>query len=71
MQFSIDLISDLNLNKESFDCVFIDGLHTYNQVKKDIHNSLKYLNINGIIMLHDCLPNNFSICSIIFLAVII
>ncbi len=46
-------------NKESFDCVFIDGLHTYNQVKKDIHNSLKYLNINGIIMLHDCLPNNF------------
>ena len=46
-------------NKESFDCIFIDGLHTYNQVKKDIQNSLKFLNKNGIILLHDCLPNNF------------
>ena len=46
-------------NKEFFDCVFIDGLHTYNQVKKDIQNSLKFLNNNGIILLHDCLPNNF------------
>ena len=46
-------------NKEFFDCVFIDGLHTYNQVKKDIQNSLKFLNKNGIILLHDCLPNNF------------
>ena len=46
-------------NKEFFDCVFIDGLHTYDQVKKDIKNSLKFLNENGIILLHDCLPNNF------------
>ena len=46
-------------NKEYFDCIFIDGLHTYDQVKKDIRNSLKFLNENGIILLHDCLPNNF------------
>lgn len=46
-------------NKEFFDCIFIDGLHTYEQVKKDIQNSLKFLNENGIILLHDCLPNNF------------
>tara|TARA_B100001093_G_scaffold345491_1_gene330177 strand:+ start:3415 stop:4131 length:717 start_codon:yes stop_codon:yes gene_type:complete len=46
-------------NKEFFDCIFIDGLHTYDQVKKDIKNSLKFLNENGIILLHDCLPNNF------------
>jgi len=46
-------------NKEFFDCVFIDGLHTYDQVKKDIRNSLEFLNENGIILLHDCLPNNF------------
>ena len=46
-------------NKEFFDCVFIDGLHTYEQVKKDIKNSLNFLNENGIILLHDCLPNNF------------
>ena len=33
-------------------------MHYYNQVKKDISNSLKVLNPNGIILLHDCLPNN-------------
>jgi hypothetical protein len=45
-------------NKEKFDCIFIDGLHYYNQVKKDISNSIKILNSGGIILLHDCLPNN-------------
>ena len=45
-------------NKEKFDCIFIDGLHYYSQVKKDIENSIKALNPNGIILLHDCLPNN-------------
>ena len=58
---TIRLTSDqfFNSNKENFDCVFIDGLHTYEQVKQDIQNSLKFLNKNGIILLHDCLPNNF------------
>ena len=46
-------------NKEFFDCVFIDGLHEYHQVRKDISNSLKFLNDGGIILLHDCLPNNY------------
>lgn len=45
-------------NKDTFDCIFIDGLHYYSQVKKDIQNSLKILRPNGIILLHDCLPNN-------------
>ena len=45
-------------NKRNFDCIFIDGLHTYHQVKKDIYNSLKCLNENGVIFIHDCLPNN-------------
>ena len=46
-------------NIDTFDCIFIDGLHYYSQVKKDIQNSLKVLNPNGIILLHDCLPNNY------------
>lgn len=46
-------------NKETFDLIFIDGLHHYNQVKKDINNSLKVLNKNGIILMHDCLPRNY------------
>ena len=46
-------------NNENFDCIFIDGLHEYKQVRKDIKNSLKFLDTNGIILLHDCLPNNY------------
>ena len=45
-------------NKDKFDCIFIDGLHYYSQVKKDIENSINILNPNGVILLHDCLPNN-------------
>ena len=44
---------------DKFDCIFIDGLHTYSQVIKDINNSLNVLNHGGIILLHDCLPNNY------------
>ena len=43
-------------NKETFDLIFIDGLHIHEQVLKDIDNSLNVLNENGVILLHDCLP---------------
>ena len=46
-------------NKDTFDIIFIDGLHQYDQVKKDINNSLKVLNKNGVILLHDCMPSSF------------
>ncbi len=48
----------LNNNKK-FDLIFIDGLHTYDQVRKDIDNSLKVIKDNGIILLHDCFPRNY------------
>lgn len=47
-------------NKAFFDCIFIDGLHEYNQVIKDIKNSLSFLNKDGCIILHDCLPKKIS-----------
>lgn len=47
-------------NKENFDCIFIDGLHHYDQVIKDINNSLNILNKGGVIFMHDCLPNNLN-----------
>ena len=43
-------------NKKNFDIIFIDGLHEYHQVMRDIENSLRFLNKNGVILLHDCLP---------------
>ena len=46
-------------NITKFDVVFIDGLHEYSQVKKDIENSLNNLNDNGVIFLHDCMPKSY------------
>jgi hypothetical protein len=46
-------------NLIKFDIVFIDGLHEYDQVKKDIENSLQSLNNNGVIFLHDCIPQSY------------
>jgi len=46
-------------NKKKFDCIFIDGLHYYYQVRKDIINSLNSLNDNGVVLVHDCLPKNY------------
>lgn len=46
-----------SINKDTkYDIVFIDGLHTYSQVKKDIINSLNYISDNGTILLHDSNP---------------
>jgi SAM-dependent methyltransferase len=43
-------------NKEKFDIIFIDGLHERNQVLRDVNNSLRFLNPNGTIVVHDCNP---------------
>ena len=43
-------------NQIRFDIIFLDGMHTYEQTIKDIDNSIKFLNKNGIILIHDCLP---------------
>ena len=47
-------------NKKKFDLIFIDGLHIYKQVKRDILNAIKCLKNNGIILVHDCLPDSIS-----------
>lgn len=44
------------INKQTYSCVFIDGLHEYDQVKKDFENSLACLNEGGIILIHDTNP---------------
>jgi len=47
-------------NSKKFDIVFIDGLHLDHQVRKDVESSLKFLNENGTIILHDCLPERYE-----------
>ena len=46
-------------NNEKFDVIFIDGLHTYQQVRKDVINSLDRLTANGWIAMHDMLPRDW------------
>jgi len=45
-------------NKEKFDLIFVDGLHKYEQVYKDLENSFKSLQPGGIVVMHDILPSN-------------
>ena len=47
-------------NKEKFDIIFIDGLHHYEQVIRDVNNSLNILNDKGHILIHDCLPRTIA-----------
>lgn len=44
------------LTNDTFDLIFIDGLHLADQVVRDIHNAQSRLNNNGTIVLHDCNP---------------
>ena len=41
---------------EKFDIIFIDGLHTAEQVESDIVNGMAHLNKGGVLVLHDINP---------------
>ncbi len=44
-------------NKMKYDLLFVDGLHTAEQVQRDIENALECLSDNGTIVCHDMMPN--------------
>ena len=52
-KYSSDPTIHQDLNDKTFDIVFIDGDHSYDNVKNDIEIALKYTRPNGFIMLHD------------------
>lgn len=43
-------------NYQMFDCCWIDGMHTAEQVKRDFDNCLRFLSEDGIICMHDVNP---------------
>lgn len=55
---SYEMTSDdfFKINNEKYDIIFIDGMHEDSYVYRDIENSLKFVNDNGYIILHDCNP---------------
>lgn len=48
----------VTLKEKSLDIAFIDGMHTFEQSREDVLNTLKYLKDDGIIIMHDCYPQN-------------
>lgn len=55
---TICLTSDdfFKTNKNTFDLIFIDGLHHSDQVERDVLNALEVLNEGGYIVCHDLNP---------------
>jgi hypothetical protein len=49
------------LAQRPVDVALIDGLHTYQQVVRDVENTLPYLKDDGVIVLHDCNPATATI----------
>lgn len=49
-----------NQNKRQFDLIFIDGLHSYGQIRRDIEHAFQALAPGGWIGLHDMLPRDWK-----------
>lgn len=45
---------------KKYDIIFVDGHHDSEYVHRDINNSLRRLNDNGTVVVHDCLPTEPS-----------
>jgi hypothetical protein len=41
-----------------FDVVFVDGLHTHEQSRRDVDNALAHLGDEGVVLVHDCNPQS-------------
>ena len=47
----------INLKEiKKFDFIYLDGLHTYEQTRRDFENSIKLINEDGFIMIDDTVP---------------
>lgn len=48
--------------EETFDFIYLDGLHQFEQVLRDIENALAHLAPRGLILIDDVLPTSFLSC---------
>ena len=51
-------IDQIHAQGMRFDVVFIDACHEYQSTRRDLQNALNLVNSGGIIVLHDCLPDD-------------
>ena len=47
-------------NQKTFDVIFIDGLHEYEQVHRDTINAINSVEVGGYIAFHDFLPSTWK-----------
>jgi hypothetical protein len=47
----------------TFDVVFVDGLHLYEQALRDTENALRHLSDDGVVLIHDCNPTAEAVAS--------
>lgn len=64
VKFNVTSDQFFEQNKEKYDIIFIDGLHTVEQCDKDILNAMMCLNENGCVVVHDSLPENEDLTKI-------
>ena len=43
---------------QTYDIIFVDGLHEAEQAQRDVDNALTRLNPGGVVVMHDCTPRN-------------
>jgi hypothetical protein len=58
--FNISSDDFFKQNMDKFDIIFIDGLHHADFAYRDIINSLKILNKDGCIVVHDVIPHSYE-----------
>lgn len=58
----IDSDSFFKSTNDTWNVIFLDGDHSYNQVKKDTENALLHLETNGLIIWHD-IYNKDRLCA--------
>ena len=44
---------------DTFDVIYLDGLHTFEQTLRDFANAIEFLNAGGIILIDDVIPSSY------------
>jgi hypothetical protein len=57
-----DCVRQIRAEGLRFDIVFVDACHEYECSSRDIQDALDLVNDNGVVVLHDCLPDSQANC---------
>jgi Methyltransferase domain len=58
-----ECLRKIRAHGQRFDIVFIDACHEYESTRRDMLDALSLVNENGVIVMHDCLPESEAICT--------